>query len=193
MKKPGPTSSHPPKAKAKQAAEERAQGKTEGAGQEFSRLFEPEIDAAQNHEDQAGGNKIHRVSPNDGEGPIAAVAGIAGQVPGEGVQDFGNAPGVHGGMTNVGAAFGLIGLDEIEMARGADLEFERGAVTPGGGPKNFPIDGHLAHQVARLIEVAREPSGGRHNGKLEFCFVAIPPGFVESPIGVVQKQAREGE
>ena len=51
MKKPGPTSSHPPKAKAKQAAEERAQGKTQGAGQEFSRLFEPEIDAAQNHED----------------------------------------------------------------------------------------------------------------------------------------------
>ena len=89
MKKPGPTSSHPPKAKAKQAAEERAQGKTEGAGQEFSRLFEPEIDAAQNHEDHAGGNKIHRVSPNGGEGPIAAVAGIGGHVPGEGVQDFG--------------------------------------------------------------------------------------------------------
>ena len=120
-------------------------------------------------------------------------AGIAGQFPGEGVQDFGNAPGVHGGMANVGAALGQIGLDEIEMAWGADLEFERGAVTPGGGPKNFPIDGHLAHQVAGLIEVAREPSGGRHNGKLEFCFVAIPPGFVESPIGVVQQQAREGE
>ena len=31
VKKPGPTSSHPPKAKAKQAAEERAQGKTEGS------------------------------------------------------------------------------------------------------------------------------------------------------------------
>src|SRR5438552_2483089 len=96
-------------------------------------------------------------------------------------------------MANVGAALGQIGLDEIEMARGADLEFERGAVTPGGGPKNLPIDGHLAHQVAGLIEVAREPSRGRHNGKLEFCFVAIPPGFVESPIGVVQKQACEGE
>src|SRR3954453_10994737 len=104
MKKPGPTSSHPPKAKAKQAAEERAQGKTKGAGQKFLRLFEPEIGAAHNHEDQAGGHKIHRVSPNGGQGPITAVAGITGQVPGEGVQDFGNAPGVHDGMANVRAA-----------------------------------------------------------------------------------------
>ena len=147
--------SQPPKAKAKQAAEERAQGKTEGAGQEFSRLFKPKIDAAQNHEDQAGGNKIHRVSPNGGEGPIAAVAGIAGQVPGEGVQDFGNAPGVHRGMANVSLPVRNIGADEIEMTRGADLEYERSAITPGGGPKNFSIDVHLAHKVAGLIEIAR--------------------------------------
>src|SRR2546421_11671335 len=86
-------------------------------------------------------------------------------------------------MANIGAALGQIGLDEIEMARGAVLEFERGAVTPGRGPKNFPIDGHLAHEVVGLIEVAREPSGGRHNGNLEFCFVAGWARVVGKPKG----------
>jgi hypothetical protein len=46
--------------------------------------------------------------------------------------------------------------DEIEMARGADLEYERGAVATGGSPKDFAINGHLAHQIAGLIEVASE-------------------------------------
>src|SRR6185436_15681714 len=151
VKNPDPTSSHPPpKANAKEATEQRAQGKTDRAGQEFLRLFQPEIEAAQNHEDQASRNKIHRVSPNGGESPIAAVARIAGQVPGEGVQNFGNAPGVHRGMANVSLPVRNIGADEIEMTRGADLEYERSAITPGGGPKNFSIDVHLAHQVTGL-------------------------------------------
>src|SRR5678815_1882372 len=74
-----------------------------------------------------------------------------------------------------------------------DRKYERRAVTARGGPKDFAVDGHLAHQVVGLFKVAREPSSGRDNGELVFRFVAIQPGFLESPFGVVQKQAGEGE
>ena len=109
------------------------------------------------------------------------------------MEDFGDAPGVDGGVANVGLAFGEIGADEIEMARGPDLENERGTVAADGGPKDFSVDVHLAHEVVGLIEVAGERRGGWDDGELVFCYVTILPGFTEGPGGVVQKETGEGE
>lgn len=44
-------SSEPAKGDAKQGAEECAEGEGNGAGEEFGGLFEPEVEAAENHED----------------------------------------------------------------------------------------------------------------------------------------------
>lgn len=156
-------------------------------------LFEPEVEAAENHEDQAGGDEIHGVGPDGCEAGVAAVAGIVGNVAGEGVEDFGDAPGVDGGVADIGAALGEVGFDEVKVAGGADLEFEGGTAGVGGGPEDFAIDGHLAHEIAGLLEIAGEVSGRRDDGELEFGFAAVLPGFVKGPGGVVQEEAGEGE
>src|SRR5262245_39057492 len=103
------TSEKAPEPHAKETASQGSQAKHDGAGQPCPRKLEPHIYAAQNHEDQTGGDYVHGISPEVSEGPIAAIARVIGNIAGEGVEDFHNAPEIDIGLAHSGAALGPIG------------------------------------------------------------------------------------
>jgi len=109
----------------KRPQQNETEGEGNGTGQALRRELEPHVEAAQDHEDQTGGDDIHRISPKGSERPVPRIARVIHLHAGKGMKRFDDPPDVDLRLAHVDAFLREIGLEEKEMARTPNLELEK--------------------------------------------------------------------
>src|SRR2546426_368569 len=131
------------------------------------RQLEPHVKAAQDHEDQTRGDRIHRERPNRGENPVSAVVAVVHPDPGERVEQTHDSPRVQVSPLYDGPLLFEVGFDLEDMAGTSHTEIQAAIVISCRGPLDFAIELELTHEIIRLREIAPRRRRGNRRGRSE--------------------------